>query len=113
MTLDTVEFGPASASMIDSTSYPESVSVMGDGTVRQRIIGVETRILEVAIPRLTYGDAVTLRSMLRAAKRYSLTMALVDDYGTAYTVRPWGPEVRFETRIGRIYSTRLQFRIEN
>lgn len=113
MTIAGLPVGRAQAVYRDTISQRETVNVMGDGTVRNRTSGEPDELLEFALPRLDNSTWTTLKSLLLYYKKINQSFAIVDDYGTSYTVRYWGENIQGEHRLGRFWSTKLVFRVES
>jgi hypothetical protein len=79
-------------------------------------MGPAERFVTVELNRLTEAQKTALSTLITTTANFSAnTIAVVDDYGAASTVRYWDDLVEFEPRIAgavRLWSCRLVFRIE-
>lgn len=86
---------------------------MGDGSVRQRQTGQPERTLDVVLPRVTMGTWENLKPLLEYYAHAGAPITIIDDYSVAYLARVWSSDIKAESRLGRFWTVRLTFRLEN
>lgn len=114
MLIGGVDFGRASVGTRHEVSRDQNVQVMGDGSVRTRNAAPAGEFLTYYFNRMTDAQWSSLSDRVRYVWDFSSTaIAIVDDYGTAFTVRYWKDSLKGECRLGRFWKTEITFRVES
>lgn len=114
MEINGVDYGRTKLGTSHQSEKLQNRFIAGNGTVRTRDKSVETELLVITFPRLSYSQFVLLRYFLTNVANYSAnSFGFTDDHGEAFTGRWWDSKLKFIERGGRLFSVTITVRIEN
>lgn len=113
MIIGTVNVGRAKAETGDRSGKKQNRFKGGAGHIKVWDATVEDRLLRYSLARLDASTAAALRTYLTVTVDYAATpFTIIDDWGTALTVRWWDEELDLREGMGRLFSGTVTFRVE-